>query len=124
MANGDIAADAGLPVVPATAKLNLGYDEINRTRDLIVTQTEGLEETVDAVNRATATATAGVLLEGGTGGRINVGTPQTVKNATTKEYVDAHLLELETRLQATLATLAERVSRLEEPHPDPENPGE
>ena len=33
MANGDIAASAGLPVVPPTADIRLGYDEINRTRD-------------------------------------------------------------------------------------------
>lgn len=35
MANGDIAAAAGLPVVPPTADIRLGYDEINKTRDQV-----------------------------------------------------------------------------------------
>lgn len=35
MANGDIAAAAGLPVVTPTADVRLGYDEINRTRDQV-----------------------------------------------------------------------------------------
>jgi hypothetical protein len=35
MANGDAAAAAGLDIVPGTAKRNLGYDEINKTRDYI-----------------------------------------------------------------------------------------
>ena len=37
MANGDIAAAAGLPVVPPTADIRMGYDEINLTRDEVAT---------------------------------------------------------------------------------------
>lgn len=37
MANGDIAAAAGIPKVDATDDRRLGYDEINRALDLIVT---------------------------------------------------------------------------------------
>lgn len=37
MANGDIAAGAGMPIVAATGKVRLGYDEINLSRDLIAT---------------------------------------------------------------------------------------
>lgn len=39
MANGDIAAAAGLPVVAPTADIRLGYDEINKTRDQLVQRT-------------------------------------------------------------------------------------
>lgn len=35
MANGDIAAAAGMDVVPPTADIRQGYDEINRTRDYL-----------------------------------------------------------------------------------------
>lgn len=35
MANGDAAAAAGMDVVPGTADLRMGYDEINKTRDYI-----------------------------------------------------------------------------------------
>jgi hypothetical protein len=35
MANGDAAAAAGMDVVPGTAKVRLGYDEINKTRDYV-----------------------------------------------------------------------------------------
>lgn len=38
MANGDAAAAAGMDVVPSTAQVRLGYDEINKTRDYIVTK--------------------------------------------------------------------------------------
>ena len=37
MANGDIAAAAGLPVVAPTADIRQGYDEINKTRDQVAT---------------------------------------------------------------------------------------
>lgn len=37
MAHGDIAAATGLPVVPPTADIRLGYDEINLTRDEVAT---------------------------------------------------------------------------------------
>jgi len=37
MANGDIAAATGLPVVPPTADIRMGYDEINLTRDEVAT---------------------------------------------------------------------------------------
>lgn len=35
MANGDGAAAAGMDVVPGTAKVRLGYDEINKSRDYV-----------------------------------------------------------------------------------------
>jgi hypothetical protein len=35
MANGDAAAAAGMDVVPGTAKVRLGYDEINKSRDYV-----------------------------------------------------------------------------------------
>ena len=35
MANGDAAAAAGLPVVPATKDIRLGYDDINRLADAV-----------------------------------------------------------------------------------------
>jgi len=37
MANGDIASVTGLPVVPPTADIRMGYDEINLTRDKVAT---------------------------------------------------------------------------------------
>lgn len=36
MANGDTAAEAGMPVVSPLAQVKMGYDEINLTRDLLV----------------------------------------------------------------------------------------
>lgn len=35
MANGDAAAAAGLPVVPSTKDIRLGYDDINRLADFL-----------------------------------------------------------------------------------------
>lgn len=35
MANGDNAAAAGMDIVPGTAQVRLGYDEINKSRDYV-----------------------------------------------------------------------------------------
>lgn len=50
----------------------------------------GVATAVDAVAAASATAADGVLLEGGTGGRINVGAPTSANNAVTKSYCDGN----------------------------------
>lgn len=58
MANGDAAAAAGLPTVPSTADRRNGYDEINLTRDLLVTRVFG---TAQIPNLNASKITAGVL---------------------------------------------------------------
>lgn len=60
MANGDIAAATGLPVVPPTADIRLGYDEINKTRDEVATHmTTGTHTWAKVLNKpATYPATA------------------------------------------------------------------
>jgi hypothetical protein len=46
MANGDIAAAAGIAIVPPTAKVKMGYDEINRALDTIVTEDNKIKAAV------------------------------------------------------------------------------
>lgn len=55
MANGDIAAAAGLPVVAPTADIRLGYDEINLTRDEVATHMTTGTHTWDKVTGKPAT---------------------------------------------------------------------
>lgn len=104
MANGDTAAAAGMDVVPAAADARLGYDEINKTRDYVVTKgmpavvtvaRGGTGATTAAAARTalgfptmTASAIADTLMTRGSGGRTNVGTPVDPTNAATKGYVD------------------------------------
>jgi hypothetical protein len=99
-----------MDVVPSTALLKMGYDEINKSRDYIADRTSavtpiakggtgattasaartnlGLASTVAAVAAANTGGSEGVLILGGAGGRINVGAPNTPGNAATKGYVD------------------------------------
>ena len=57
MANGDIAAATGLPVVPPTADIRMGYDEINLTRDEVATHmTTGTHVQARIVGLATTLA--------------------------------------------------------------------
>jgi hypothetical protein len=59
MANGDIAAAAGIPKVPPTALVKLGYDEINRALDVIVTEDNKVKARVTPIaNGGTAATTA------------------------------------------------------------------
>lgn len=50
MANGDAAADVGMDVVPGTADLRLGYDEINKTRDYIAAHQTGGTHPASAIS--------------------------------------------------------------------------
>lgn len=110
MANGEAAAAIGWDTVSGTADRRQGYDEDNKTRDYaagVYTETRpivrggtgattaagartalGLAATVAKVATATASPGEGDLLMGGTGGRVNVGTPTSGSNAATKAYVD------------------------------------
>ena len=58
MANGDIAAGAGLPTVPGTASRSLGYDDINLTRDIVVTYAQRSGPLIDIYVGPTAPAHA------------------------------------------------------------------
>lgn len=113
MANGDIAAAAGIPVVPATGKVKMGYDEINRALDLIVTEDNKVKAAVTAIAKggtgATAAAAAAVNLnvpawtdvapKGNVisgqiarfsdNGRLQVVPPATDYDVATKGYVDS-----------------------------------
>lgn len=72
-ANGDIAAGAGLPVVPAVAPAQMGYDEINLTRDWIVKYTPpgligeavGPPSTLDVVSAFVSLASIQVAIVAG-----------------------------------------------------------
>lgn len=90
MANGDAAAAAGMPVVPGTADLRDGYDEINLTRDLLANhQTAGTHsaaqiasgvlapERIPAIGDAKITDVAASKVTGAWSGDIN--TPWTLK---------------------------------------------
>lgn len=58
MANGDAAAAAGYPVVAGTADRRLGYDEINRTRDIIVQRVYPISQGGTGAATAAAARTA------------------------------------------------------------------
>ena len=49
MANGDIAAAAGLEVVPSSDPRAMGYDEINYTRDALISGDNAVKALIPAV---------------------------------------------------------------------------
>jgi hypothetical protein len=57
MANGDIAAAAGIPIVPPTALVKDGYDQINRALDVVVTQDNIIKGTVHPIAKGGTGAT-------------------------------------------------------------------
>lgn len=56
MANGDAAIAAGMVIVPGTAQVRLGYDEINKTRDYVATYAQRTGPLIDMWVQATAPA--------------------------------------------------------------------
>jgi hypothetical protein len=58
MANGDNAAAAGMDVVPGTAKVRLGYDEINKSRDYVANYAKRTGPLIDMYVQASAPAHA------------------------------------------------------------------
>jgi len=56
MANGDNAAAAGMDIVPGTAQVRLGYDEINKTRDYVAAYATRTGPLIDIWVQATAPA--------------------------------------------------------------------
>lgn len=56
MANGDEAASAGMDVVPATALVRDGYDEMNKTRDYVATYATREADGIDLWVQASAPA--------------------------------------------------------------------
>lgn len=77
MANGDIAAAAGYPVVAATADARLGYDEINLTRDQLATHiTTGGHAWAAITGKPSvytqAQCDSGFVQNGGTGGAMRL----------------------------------------------------
>jgi hypothetical protein len=133
MANGDIAAGAGWPIVPSTALVKMGYDEINLTRDLAAGVTPVTRGGTGATNAAEAVANLGAVpanqVYDFTGsifykiprydgnGRLICATPALDNEAAPKAYVD-------TRLRAALnliTALTARVDELERPTPQDED---
>ena len=98
MANGDIAAAAGLPVVAPTADIQQGYDEINLTRDHLAThmtsgthawdKITGKPTTFPAANQAQA-ATPLTIPQRNAAGTFAVSTPTAADHVATKGYVDS-----------------------------------
>lgn len=114
MATGDTAFAAGMDIIDSTqTEANTLGEEINKTRDYLATRSPnvtpiakggtgsttaaaaraalGVQATVTAVTNAAVTAAEGVLVKGGAGGRIRVGTPAQATDAANKSYVDAIL---------------------------------
>jgi len=88
MTAGDAAAAIGLPVVPPTADVKLGYSEINTSRDLLAEDiTSGTRSTSQITSGVFATARLPVIAvdKGGTGAttaagaRSNLGIPDDVQ---------------------------------------------
>jgi hypothetical protein len=139
MANGDYAAAHGIPPVPPTALVKMGYDEINRSLDLIVWEDDQIRATVHPIAKGGTGATtaaqaktnlglpnvavsndgAGVLTLGAIGGnRVHIVSPGYVTDNTLAYLGDvtalsAELLPVIEGLQALVETLQARVAALE-----------
>ena len=139
MANGDSAAAAGFPVVPETALVKMGYDEINLTRDLVAGTTPIVRGGTGATTAPQAlTNLAAVPMSqvyNGTGsvgnkiprydgsGRLICGTPTASNHAAPKIYVDTALrdtVEALPKVVEAVEALTARVAALEAAQP----PGE
>lgn len=131
MAIGDAALAAGMELVAGSAMANTIDTAVNQTRDYIAERTAavtpvdkggtgantaagaranlGVQTAVDDTAAATASATEGKLVRYGTGGRINVGAPNTGSNAATKDYVDGRVASVAAGVPADGGTFTGQV---------------
>jgi hypothetical protein len=118
LAHGDIAAAEGIAIVPPTALVADGYDEINRTLDTIVIQDNRIRNdvgpTVADVNAASPTAGAMLLVRWNAEGRIQAVDPAAPADVASKHYVDVTTA----KALALINALVQRVVALEARFPE------
>jgi hypothetical protein len=97
MANGDDAAAAGFDLVPGTADLRMGWDEINKSRDYTSRNKTAIAgkaplahtHTSAQISDANENAVANTIIKRGPDSRFGMLSPTDPAHGATKGYVDA-----------------------------------